>query len=87
MGKCDEDLSDLSFCVPRRSFLVAALLLSLHAIVIFVTYGRQTASELRGQRCLSLKHQSVRIARQPQLCAVPLGASHALLDWFKLIQL
>lgn len=81
------DIFCKEFFVSRCLFVAVALFLGLHAIIIFGTYGDQTASELRAQRCLSLKHQSVRIVGQPPLCAEPLGALHALLDWFKLIQL
>lgn len=60
-------------------FIAVLVFQKLHSsIIIYSAYGDQTASELRGQRCLSLKHQ--RSFPQPERFTEPLGALHALLD-------
>lgn len=83
MGRVNMCLS-----VPVVSFIVALLIQKLHtSIIIYRAHGDQAASELRGETCLSLGHQSACIISQLERFTEPLGASHALLDGLRLIQL
>ena len=50
------------------------------SIIISSAYGDQTASDLRRERRLSLRHQRACIIPQPERFTEPLGALHALLD-------